>query len=52
MPIVKSQFEGNLHYADKSEHMGLYEDETNPMNYAKVFTKDRFIINRPKQEPR
>ena len=43
---------GNVHALEKNEQMALQEESHNPMSYAKVFDKDRYIINRPKQEPR
>ena len=30
--------------------MALVEEELNPLNCAKVFSNDRFILNRPKPE--
>ena len=38
--------------SEKNERLEVFEDQTNPMNYAKVFDKDRYIINRSKRSPR
>ena len=42
--------QGNVHALEKSEQVAVLEEELNPMSYAKVFAKERFIINRPNQE--